>query len=193
MDDPCAMCCVKCACDLNRDAQDLVEWEWFLPERVGEGLSLEMLHDEKQHRLLVRSVGIRRVADVVQPADVRMRQRRDRLGFPFEPQAGIRVGRDARRQDLDGHRAVEADVPRSIDLAHTAGADQFADLVGAETRTRGEAHVGFGRDYKGCRAARPDGFEGSRVRGSERFEGPKVRRFEGSLVGSFDEWLQAAL
>ncbi len=129
---PARCACVECARDLNRDAQDLVERQWFLPERIGEGLSLEMLHDEKQHRLLVRSVGIRRVADVVQPADVRMRQRRDRPGFPLEAQAGIRVGRDARRQDLDGHRAVEADVTRSVDLAHAAGADQLDDLVGSK-------------------------------------------------------------
>jgi hypothetical protein len=50
--------------------------------------------------------------DVVQRADVRMIQRRNRLGFPLEAVGELLVG------CLDGHDAVEACVACFVDLAH---------------------------------------------------------------------------
>ena len=43
------------------------------------------------------------------------------------------------RQDLDRDGALEPRVPRPVHLAHAAGADRREDLVGAETRSGGEA------------------------------------------------------
>ena len=62
------------------------------------------------------------LADVVERADVRMAQLRDRLRFALEPCCPRDRPRDA-RQDLDGDRAIQAGVARLVDLAHAAGAD----------------------------------------------------------------------
>ena len=180
MDDACAMCNVKSPRNLNRDPEDLrraasVSSGAYRRGSVPRGI----LHDEEQHRLLVRSVGIRRVANIVQPADVRMGQRRDRLGFPFEPQAGIRIERDARRQDFEGHRAVEADVTCSVEPRPYRRRRSVPPIWSGPRRAPGERPIsGFGRDYmRGFQEFEESSKSSKSSRGSEGVRGGRrVRR-----------------
>ena len=64
--------------------QRLVERQRSLREPVGQRPTVEILHDQEGRALLL--------ADVVQRADVRMRELRDRAGFAIEPLAELRVG-----------------------------------------------------------------------------------------------------
>ena len=58
--------------------------------------------------------------DVVQLADVRMVQRRDRPRFVFESAQPIRVIGDWRRENLDGDVAIETRIAGAVDFAHPA-------------------------------------------------------------------------
>ncbi len=76
------------------------------------------------------------LADVVERADVRMVELRDRAGFAVEPLAELRISGEGFGQDLDGDDAIEARVAGLVDLAHAAGAEGGEDLVRAEARAR---------------------------------------------------------
>ena len=89
-------------------------------QALGERLSLEQLHHEKRHAVVL--------ADVVDGADVRMGYPGDRSRFALKSLQlqGRRVSR--RGQDLDRDRPIELRVPAAIDLAHAPGADGRQDL-----------------------------------------------------------------
>ena len=80
-------------------------------------------------------------SDVVERADVRVRQLRDGLRLALE--ALPRVGRrgDLGRQNLDGDDAIEARVAGFVDLAHPARADGRLNLIGPETCSGREPHA----------------------------------------------------
>src|SRR5262245_18629920 len=82
--------------------------------------------------------------DVVQRADVRMIERRDRARLAVEPLAQLRIGRERSRQHLDGDGPLKPRVSCAIDLAHPAGADWGNDLVRAEPKSRVESHGPWG-------------------------------------------------
>jgi hypothetical protein len=95
-------------------------------QRTGDGSSLDVLHDEVAAALVL--------PDVVQRADVRVIERRDRPGLAFEP-----VGERA----LDGlhrHVAIETRVAGAIDVAHASRPEIRAHFVGADAGTRIEGH-----------------------------------------------------
>jgi hypothetical protein len=69
------------------------------------------------------------MTDVVQRADMRVVETRDRLRFQFKPLLQCRVRRDMLRQDLDGDGAIETSVLRLVDLPHAAGAKRGEDLI----------------------------------------------------------------
>ena len=79
--------------------------------------------------------------DVVQRADVRMIQRRDRTRFTVEAVAQLRIGRELRRQNFDRDRAIEARVARPIDFAHAARANERDDFVDAKLRSSRQGHA----------------------------------------------------
>ena len=79
------------------------------------------------------------MADVVQGADVRVVQRAI-LRASRSNRSGTRVADQVRRQDLDGHRAVEADVGGPVDFAHPTGAEGVDDFVRAEPSPRTLGH-----------------------------------------------------
>ena len=68
-------------------------------------------------------------ADVVQGADVRMRQLRDRARFAVEAFTELRVSPQGLGEDLDRDRAIQPRVARFLDLAHPARAEQRENLV----------------------------------------------------------------
>ena len=75
--------------------------------------------------------------DVVQREDVRMAQRGNGARLALEAGHRIRVGGKRRRQHFEGDVAAQPRVARSIDLAHTAHANERHDFVRADTRAGG--------------------------------------------------------
>ena len=84
------------------------------------------------------------IADVVERADMGMRQRRDRPRLALETAAPLRIARDLGRQDFDGDRAAETRIARVVDLAHAARADLVAYLVWPELRAGRDGHGSYG-------------------------------------------------
>jgi hypothetical protein len=78
-----------------------------------------------------------------------MGQRAGRARFLFEASEPARVGREARRQDLDRDLAIEPRITCPIDAAHATGADQPANFIRSDRATGrrlrivgGHRHVG---------------------------------------------------
>src|SRR5262245_38939121 len=84
--------------------------------------------------------------DVVERADVRMVQRRDRSRLALESFAQGRIAADVRGQDLYCNGAIEAGVFRLVDLAHAPSTDGRNDLIWPEASTGTEGHWGVGSD-----------------------------------------------
>jgi hypothetical protein len=75
--DPLPVRLVQRVGDLDPEAQRLLRRERAFQEPVRQRFSFQVLHDEVLDAVLI--------PDVVERADVRMRERRDRLRFPLEP------------------------------------------------------------------------------------------------------------
>ena len=84
--------------------------------------------------------GLAFAADVVDGNDVGMRKGGERFHLALEPRERLGIAREGCRQDFDRDLASEPRVPRSINLAHAAGANGGDDLVGAESGSRAERH-----------------------------------------------------
>src|SRR5262249_12166846 len=134
VDDAGGVRAVERAADLTGDPQRLVDGQRSALEPRGERLALQVLHDNEA------------VADVVERADVGMRELRDRAGFAVEALPELRVGGDRRGQHLDRHRPIEARVAGLVDLAHSAGAQERLNLVRAESGADVQTHR-RGPDY----------------------------------------------
>ena len=80
-------------------------------------------------------------ADVVDDEDVGVVELGGGAGFLLEAREAFGIGGEARVDDLDRDFAPEPRVARPVDLAHAARAERREDLVGAELRSRGEAHA----------------------------------------------------
>jgi hypothetical protein len=124
MHDALAVRLVERVGNLAAVAQRLLERQRALAEPVDERLSLEVLHDE--------IVGLTLASDVVQRADVRMRELRNGLCLPLKALGDLRRGREMLRQDLHGDRAVEACVLRPVHLSHPPRPKRREDLVGSK-------------------------------------------------------------
>ena len=72
--------------------------------------------------------------DVVQLADMRMVQRRDRPRFMFESAEAIRVMGHWRGENFDGDVAIKTRIAGAVDFAHPARAEQGHDLIRSEPR-----------------------------------------------------------
>jgi hypothetical protein len=106
---------------LDGDGECAFEFERASADHLFEALAFEELHhDEVQPAVLV---------DFVNRADVRMIERGGKLRFPQETLARLFVGDQFGGQNLDGDDAPQAGVLRLIDLALTAFADFFEQLV----------------------------------------------------------------
>ena len=90
---------------------------------LGQAPTLDVLHDDEVGALLL--------APVVDADDVRVVQVGGRLGLPSESlhEAGI-VG-ELVEEDLDGHRAIQEEVARQVDVGHAASGDLPVKFVPA--------------------------------------------------------------
>ena len=100
--------------DLNRVPQRLIDRQPRAGQSRGERLPFEVLHDDE--------VQVAVTADVMNRADMRMRNRGNRPRLALEARAKLRVARDVPGQDFDRHRPVKARVTRFVHVAHAAGA-----------------------------------------------------------------------
>ena len=73
------------------------------------------------------------VTDVVQGADVGMADRRQQLCLVQQATTSVVVGAQMPRQYLESDRAPKALVDGAVDLPHTAGANELANAVPAES------------------------------------------------------------
>jgi hypothetical protein len=133
MDDAPSMCGLECISDFHAEAEDLGERQYASFQTCRQGLALEQF----KHQIL----GLVLAADIVQAADVRVVEGRNRLGLVGEPRAEFWVIRQLRREDLHGDAALQARVARPIHLAHAPGTDQGEDFIRAEASTRLKDHV----------------------------------------------------
>ena len=84
-------------------------------------------------------------ADVVNPDDVRVRERGQRLRLPLEPREPLRIGGDHVREDFQCDLTLQPRVARPKDFAHASGPQRADDFVGTKAGTRGKGHRA--RDY----------------------------------------------
>src|SRR5262245_28913728 len=72
--------------------------------------------------------------------DVGVIEGRERSCLALEAGQPIVVARERLGKDLDGDEPIELRVPRTIDLAHSAGSDCGEDFVWPEARADGQRH-----------------------------------------------------
>ena len=128
---------VQCVGDLDGGAQRERQRQRAVFQSLREGRAVDILHHQEDRRTVL--------PDVMQRADIRMGDARDRACFvaePFDP-AARRVHELAREQ-LDGDGPIESRIARTIDFTHSPGTERCQDLERAEAGARGEPH---------CRAA----------------------------------------
>src|SRR6266704_1945419 len=95
--------------DVESVLQNLFQRQRAFARAVGQSLALEIFHDE------VAGAVVR--TDVVQLTDIGMVQTGDGTCLAVKALLGFRIGREMRRQDLDGYRALEASVAGAIHLS----------------------------------------------------------------------------
>ena len=122
--DPLLVCPVDRASNGSGNLHCLFKGKRPSLEPVKEGLPVEELHHQE--------IDVTLVTHVVESADIRMRQLRNRACLLLEPCAKIGITSKSLRQHLDRDRASEPDVSRSIDLSHAAFADGLEDFVVSE-------------------------------------------------------------
>ena len=116
------------------------------PQERGQVLAVDVLHREE-----VPSLDL---ADVVDAADVGVGDAAREAHLGVEALEPGRLGRELRRQELQGDGLAELEVVGAVDLAHAAAADEADDAVAlAEDRAGREAAA----VERGEEAIRPTG------------------------------------
>ena len=72
--------------------------------------------------------------------DVRVVQRRERLGFALESGQPFEIAPERVRQNFDRDVTVELGIARAIHLTHAAGAERRDNLERAEAHAGGQRH-----------------------------------------------------
>jgi hypothetical protein len=121
MHDPRGMCVIQCRDNLNGDVENEPVIGCLRLREFGQSLPVDELRGDE-----VRAVGL---ADLVNGDDVRMIQRRRRLGLANETVHSVSVVGEFRRQDLEGDFTAKRRILREIHLAHPAFADWRQDPV----------------------------------------------------------------
>jgi hypothetical protein len=118
---------------LRSDLERLIERHRPLAQPARKRLAVEVFHHQE--------IGVGFATDIVEDADVRVVECRDRARFLLESASSVRIGCCAVRQHLDGDGSPQSRVVGPVDLAHAALADRRGDLVRPEARARGEGHA----------------------------------------------------
>ena len=118
--------------NLPRNLQRFFERNRAARDPIGECLPV----DEFQHQGLCAI----RLVHAVDARDVRVIERGEDFGFLLETCEPIVIGQKSFRELFQGDIAFEFRVACSVDLSHSADADQRHDFIGSETRTGPETH-----------------------------------------------------
>ncbi len=145
--------------DLDATREGFGERQRALQQPAGKRFSSHELHDQEPDRF-----GNRRVADVIQRADVGMIERRNGACFELEALAQFRIGRQLTRQHFDRDQAIEAGIPGAIDFTHPTRAERIENLVRAKASTGHHAHVTGSRLWHGASASRRPCAQGTHSR-----------------------------
>ena len=122
---------------LDGDLERLISRQRAVREPGCQRHTLQVLQDEECRAVMV--------ANVIERADVRMRQLGDCASFPIETFSKLPVYGQQFRQDFYRDGALEASVPSFVHLAHPAGSKRGEDFVGTEPRAGCQSHEeGFG-------------------------------------------------
>src|SRR5207249_1947331 len=97
-------------------------------QRPAQVLTLDEFHDQGA------------LFHAVDGRDVRMIELCQDLRFALEARHALGILSEGRREHLDRHVAIQARVPRAIDLAHAARAERREDLVGSDSEARTKRH-----------------------------------------------------
>ena len=100
---------------------------------------LEVLARHELHR---EEACVAHLVDAEDPGDVRVVQRRERLGLALETPQPLVVLGEVLGQHFDRNIALEARVFGAIDLAHPSGPEGTEDLVEGKGLASGEGHEG---------------------------------------------------
>src|SRR5439155_6001158 len=98
-----------------------------------ERFTFEVLHDQECRALVF--------ADVVQRADVRMVQARDRARLALKPQVALGIEAKMGRQDFDCDYPVQTSVAGAIHLTHATRTQLRLDFIGPELCSRSQTHT----------------------------------------------------
>lgn len=119
--------------DLDREGERLTVGQRPFLQPVREVFPRDVLHDEVVDPVLV--------SHVVERADVRVVELRERFRLSLEALPPLGARGEVLDQDLDGDRAIETGVAGLVDFPHPARSDGSDDLVGTELLTGAEGHL----------------------------------------------------
>jgi hypothetical protein len=105
----CAMGGVKSIRDLPGNAHDILKRKRAANQSVGQRLASQILHHQELNVVLL--------ADIMQSANVWVRETRDRTRFAPEALPTLRIVRNLDREGFDRDGAIEARVARFVHLA----------------------------------------------------------------------------
>jgi len=112
--------------DLRHDGQRLLRLDMPFTQQVAQGHPVHVFHQQEEHPA--------RLAKVVNGDDVRMTQPGQGLGLALKAFCELRLGALLRRENLQGHQAVELRLACLVHHAHAAAAEALEDLELGETR-----------------------------------------------------------
>jgi hypothetical protein len=137
MDDASGVSGGQAACDLDAALDGLSQRQPAVAETVAQRLAVEQLGHDEGRAVVAANVECRE--------NVRVIQRRRGSRFLLEALQAIGIGRERRREHLDGDVGSQPRIARAIHLAHAAGADGADDFVRTEPCTGLEGHGGLSR------------------------------------------------
>src|SRR5215475_3532372 len=132
MDDARSMRGVECGGDVDSDGERLIDRQCTLPQSFRQRLPVDVLDDEIVDAVVV--------TNVVQRADVRMIQFRDRAGLAAESRTAIGIVHVLIAQYLDRDNAIEPRVTHVVDLTHAAAPERRQNFVRTEPLTYAKRH-----------------------------------------------------
>src|SRR5262245_24822419 len=124
MDDSVTMRGGQSVRNLDTVFDSLIDGQGPLFEPPGKRLAFQILRHQEVDTILI--------PDIMQRTDVWMCERREGLGLAVEARTELLVGRESLRQHLNGNRAIEPRVHRTVDLAHAPDAQEGVDAVRAQ-------------------------------------------------------------
>ena len=130
MDDPLLVGGFERLGNLPRDGQGVVEGNRSAGDALRQILTLDQFHHERPDAAVF--------FEAVDVGDVRVVQRRERLGFAGEPCQPFGVAGEEVGQHFQRNVTIEGRVAGSVYLPHPAFANQRADFVDAEAGAGGE-------------------------------------------------------